>query len=192
MNNQRKSNIGVIEFKSISRGISVTDEMVKSSEVNIVLSATLCPGKYLTVIRGKVSAVENATMVAERLGGRHVFSSQVISGINLKVIEAIGGSKVSIPLETIGIIESIQMADLISSADICVDTAEVEFIDFRLAKGCGAGSFYIVTGNLSSVSEAVKNAVSFLGKNGSLIAYKVIPNPDRQIWKWLRTSLCRC
>ena len=192
MDNKRKSNFGVVEFKSISRGISVTDEMVKSAEVNIVLATTLCPGKYLTIIRGKVSAVENAIAVADRLGGRHVFSSQVISGVNLKVIKAIGGSMVSAQIGAIGIIESMQMANLISSADICVDTAEVEFIDFRLAKGCGAGSFYIIVGNLSSVTEAVRNATSFLGRNGSLIAYRVIPNPDRQVWRWLRSSLCRC
>ena len=137
MNSKNKSNIAVIEFKSISKGIAVTDEMLKSSEVNLVLASTLCPGKYLTVLEGDVSAAENAVRTADRLGGRHVFSSEVISGINLEVIRAIGGKLASVPLGSMGIIEGLQMSNLISSADRSVDSADVEFLDFRLGKGCG-------------------------------------------------------
>ncbi len=192
MNNNKKSNVAIVEFKSVSRGILVTDGMIKSARVDGVFAGTLCPGRYLTIVEGEVSAVESALETADKLGGRHVISSLIVSGINLKVIEAIGGDTVSAPLESIGIIEGMQMANLISSADICVDSANVEFADFRLAQGCGANSFYIVTGTLSSVNEAVKNAAGFLKKYGSLEAYKIIPNPDRQVWKWLRTSLSKC
>ena len=192
MNSENKSNIAVIEFKSISKGIAVTDEMLKSAEVNLVLASTLCPGKYLTVLEGDVSAAENAVRTADRLGGRHVFSSEVISGINLEVIRAIGGKLASAPLGSIGIIEGLQMSNLINSADMSVDSADVEFLDFRLGKGCGVVSFFVITGILSSVEEAVENAISYLGKCGSLIAYKIINNPDRQVIRWLRSSFNRC
>jgi microcompartment protein CcmL/EutN len=192
MNSENKSNIAVIEFKSISKGIAVTDEMLKSAEVNLVLASTLCPGKYLTVLEGEVSAVENAVRTADRLGGRHVFSSEVISGINSEVIRAIGGKLASAPLGSMGIIEGLQMSNLISSADRSVDSADVVFLDFRLGKGCGAVSFFVITGILSSVEEAVENAISYLGSCGSLIAYKIINNPDRQVIRWLRSSFNRC
>ena len=192
MNNFKRGNIAVIEFKSVSRGITVTDSMLKESSVNIVLSSSLCPGKYLTIIEGEVSALNSAIKVAEKLGGRHVFDTQLISGINLKVIDAISGNIKEILLDAMGIVESPQMANLISSSDIAADSAKVEFIDYRLARGCGVNSFYVLTGELSSVNEAVKNAVNFLGKNGSLIAYKIIPNPDREVWRWVKSSLCRC
>lgn len=192
MNSENKSNIAVIEFKSISKGIAVTDEMLKSAEVNLVLASTLCPGKYLTVLEGEVSAVENAVRTADRLGGRHVFSSEVISGINSEVIRAIGGKLAVAPLGSMGIIEGLQMSNLISSADRSVDSADVVFLDFRLGKGCGAVSFFVITGILSSVEEAVENAISYLGSCGSLIAYKIINNPDRQVIRWLRSSFNRC
>ena len=192
MNSENKSNIAVIEFKSISKGIAVTDEMLKSAEVNLVLASTLCPGKYLTVLEGEVSAVENAVRTADRLGGRHVFSSEVISGINSEVIGAIGGKLAPVPLGSMGIIEGLQMSNLISSADRSVDSADVVFLDFRLGKGCGAVSFFVITGILSSVEEAVENAISYLGSCGSLIAYKIINNPDRQVIRWLRSSFNRC
>lgn len=192
MNSENKSNIAVIEFKSISKGIAVTDEMLKSAEVNLVLASTLCPGKYLTVLEGEVSAVENAVRTADRLGGRHVFSSEVISGINSEVIRAIGGKLASAPLGSMAVIEGLQMSNLISSADRSVDSADVVFLDFRLGKGCGAVSFFVITGILSSVEEAVENATSYLGRCGSLIAYKIINNPDRQVIRWLRSSFNRC
>lgn len=185
-------NIAVLEFKSISRGIIVTDAVIKASKVSLVISTTLCPGKYLTVVEGDVSALENAIKVADMIGGIHVFSSEIISGINFKVIEAIGGKLYSFALDSIGIVESPQMAHLINSADISVDSAEVEFLDFRLARGCGVNSFYILTGTFSSVSEAIRNSVAYLGERGSLIAYKILPGPDKEVLRWLKSSLCSC
>lgn len=192
MEKEGKSNIAVVEFKSVARGISVTDSMVKAAKVNLVLSTTLCPGKYLTVMEGEVSALKDVVKIANELGGRHVYSSQVISGINIKVIDAIGGKLYPLQPDAIGIIESFQMANLVYSADVSVDSAEVEFVDFRLARGCGVNSFYIITGTFSSVTEAVRNAVSFLGESGSVVAHKILPNPDREVWRWLKSSLCRC
>ncbi|MBC7334383.1 MAG: BMC domain-containing protein [Actinobacteria bacterium] len=188
----KEGNIAVIEFKSISRGIIVTDSMVKASEVRIVLSTSLCPGKYLTVLEGDVAALENTVKVADRIGGVHVFSSEIITGINLKVIEAIGGRLCPFVIDSIGIVESPHISHLVKAADISIDSAKVEFLDFRLARGCGVNSFYIVTGTFSSVSEAMKESVSYLGEKGSLIGYKILPGPDKEVIRWLRSSLCRC
>lgn len=187
-----KENIAVVEFKSISRGIVVTDEMLKTADINIVISGSLCPGKYLAVLEGEISALNSTLKVAERIGGRHLFSSFLISGISTKVLEAIKGKSSKKTFDAIGIVESLQMADLINSSDIAVDSADIDFVEYRLARGCGVNSFYIINGQLSAVNEAAKNAVNFLGQNGSLIAYKVIPGPDREVWKWIKTSLCHC
>jgi microcompartment protein CcmL/EutN len=84
------------------------------------------------------------------------------------------------------------MANIISAADVSLDSAEVEIVDFRLGKGCGVNSFYIITGTLTAVDEAVKNAVDFLSTLGSLIAFKVIASPDRGLLKWLEPAMCMC
>lgn len=190
--NEKESNIGAVEFKSISRGIIVTDAMLKASRVSLVLATTLCPGKYLTIVEGEVASVEKAVDTADRLGGRHVFSSFVVSGINMEVINAIGGKVKRLLKDSIGIIESPNMANLINAADISIDSAEVEIVEFRLGKGCGVNSFYIITGDLTSVEEATKNAVAFLSENGSLIAYRVIAGPDKNILRWLEPAKCAC
>ena len=39
--------IGMIEYKTVSAGITATDIMVKTSEVDIIEAQTVCPGKYI-------------------------------------------------------------------------------------------------------------------------------------------------
>lgn len=187
-----KGNIAVVEFKSISRGLIVTDAMLKAANVSLVLGTTLCPGKYLTIVEGDVAAVQKAQDTADRLGGRQVFSSFVISGINDEVIGAISGNAAKPLKDSIGIIESPQMANLINAADISLDSAEVEIVELRLGKGCGVNSFYIITGDLTSVNEACRNAVSFLSERGALLAFRVIANPDKDLLRWLEPSMCMC
>ncbi len=46
---------GAVEFKSIAKGMFVTDAMLKSAQVSLVLATTLCPGKYLTIVEGGTS-----------------------------------------------------------------------------------------------------------------------------------------
>ena len=84
------------------------------------------------------------------------------------------------------------IADLVNSSDIAVESAPVEFIEYRLARGCGVNSFYVMTGTLSALSEAVNNAVEYLKGRGSLLAYKIISGPDRQVFRWIKSSLVSC
>ncbi len=192
MSDFKKGNIAVIEMKSVARGVMVTDSMAKAARISIVLSTSICPGKYLAIIEGELGALDSAVRIAEKLGGRHIFSSFIIGGINTRVIEAISGKNEDTTLDAMGIIESMQIAHLINSSDIAVDSAEVDFVEFRLGRGCGVNSFYILTGTLSSVNSAVENAAGFLGKKGSLIAKRIVPNPDREVWRWAKSALCRC
>jgi len=186
------SNIAVVEFKSISRGVMVADEMVKAAQVRLLLATTLCPGKYLVIVSGDVGAVKKSASFADTAGGRHVCSSIVISGLRPEVMDAIGGKVIGDFQGSIGIVESFNMANIINAADICLDSADVEIVELRLAKGCGVNSFFIITGKLAAVQEAVKNSAAFLGEAGSLVAYRIIANPDRDLLRWLEPAMCPC
>ena len=56
--------IGMIEFKTTATGITAADLMVKTSEVEIVEAQTVCPGKYIAIITGTLSAVKAAVDTA--------------------------------------------------------------------------------------------------------------------------------
>lgn len=187
---KEESNIAAVEFKSVSRGMMVTDEMLKAARVNLILATPLCPGKYLTIVEGDVPSVQRAAETADLIGERHVFSSFVITALNTEIIEALGGKRSEDLGESMGILESFQMSNLLSAADISLDSAEVKISQFRLGRGCGVNSFYIVTGKLAAVEEATRNASVFLGELGSLIAEKVIANPDRDLLRWLEPAMC--
>ena len=52
--------IGMVEYKTVSAGITAVDAMVKTSEVSIIEAQTVCPGKYIAIISGDLSAVKAA------------------------------------------------------------------------------------------------------------------------------------
>jgi microcompartment protein CcmL/EutN len=187
-----ESNLAIVEFKSIAMGIYVTDYMLKEASVSIVLATTLCPGKYLTIVEGDVSAVEKALNVANQTGMKEVYSSQAVNAIKKEVTLALSGLVRQTLSDSMAIIESQNMAKLIGAADISIETSDVEIVELRLGKGCGVNSFCIITGNLTAVEEAVKSSVSFLKDEGAMIAYRILKNPDRDILRWLEPGKCMC
>mgnify|MGYP000738976810 CR=1 FL=1 len=52
--------IGMIEFKTVSAGITAADAMVKTADVELLEAQTVCPGKYIALITGSLSAVNAA------------------------------------------------------------------------------------------------------------------------------------
>ena len=52
--------IGLIELSSIAAGFQVTDAMLKAAAVDLVLSRSICSGKYMVMVQGEVAAVQAA------------------------------------------------------------------------------------------------------------------------------------
>ena len=49
--------IGILEVSSIAAGFLAHDAMLKAADVQTLVARTICPGKFLIVIGGTVSAV---------------------------------------------------------------------------------------------------------------------------------------
>ena len=56
--------LGMIELNSIARGIEAGDAIVKTAKVKLVGAYASCPGKYIVMVRGQVSAVKSAIEVS--------------------------------------------------------------------------------------------------------------------------------
>lgn len=69
--------IGMVEYKTVSAGITAADAMVKTSEVSIIEAQTVCPGKYIAIITGDLSAVKAAVDNAKEMHGLHLIDSFV-------------------------------------------------------------------------------------------------------------------
>ena len=57
-----KNSIGLIELTSIASGYLSCDAMLKAANVDLVLSRSICSGKYMVMVRGDVAAVQAAVV----------------------------------------------------------------------------------------------------------------------------------
>ena len=79
-----KNSIGLIELTSIAAGFLACDAMLKAADVDLVLSRSICSGKYMVMVRGDVAAVQAAVSAGISgcaiLGDRFVRDSESARG----------------------------------------------------------------------------------------------------------------
>lgn len=61
--------VGILELSSIAKGMETGDAMLKSANVELLVSKTLCPGKFLLMLGGDVGAVQQAINSGASLAG---------------------------------------------------------------------------------------------------------------------------
>jgi microcompartment protein CcmL/EutN len=176
-----KNSIGLIELTSIAAGFQVCDAMLKTADVELVLSRSICSGKYMVMIRGDVAAVQASVTAGLHCGNFSVIDSFVIPNLHEAVFPAISGSNKVETLEALGIVESFSVASLIEGADAAVKTANVELIEIRLAMALGGKAFATLTGDVAAVQSAVDAAASVVGQRGMLVNKVVIPHPRPEL-----------
>ena len=62
--------IGMVEYQTVSAGITAADLMIKTANMEILQSSVVCPGKYVTLISGELSAIRAAIDAAKILAER--------------------------------------------------------------------------------------------------------------------------
>jgi microcompartment protein CcmL/EutN len=176
-----KNSIGLIELGSVAAGFQVCDAMLKAAEVELVLSRSICSGKYMVMVRGDVGAVESSVEVGVRAAGFGVIDSFVIPNVHESVFPAIAGMTKVEALEALGVIEAFSVASLIEGADAAVKTANVRLIEIRLAMALGGKAFVTLTGNVSAVEAAVAAGAAVVAQKGLLVNKVVIPSPRPEL-----------
>src|ERR1044072_5547543 len=149
-----KNSIGLIELTSIASGFLGCDAMLKAADVDLVLSRSICSGKYMVMVRGDVAAVEAAVSAGAGAARFSVIDSFVIPNLHDDVFPAISGSSKVEVLDALGIVESFSVASLIEGADAAVKAANIQLIEIRLAMALGGKAFVTLTGNVASGARA--------------------------------------
>ncbi|HMD13977.1 MAG TPA: BMC domain-containing protein, partial [Bacteroidota bacterium] len=122
----QKNSIGLIELTSIAAGFQVADAMLKAAEVEIILSRTICSGKYMVLIGGDVAAVTSSVEAGGMAGRGSIIDAFVIPNVHPEVFPAIAGATKVDVLEALGIVESFSVASLIEAADAAMKAARVQ------------------------------------------------------------------
>jgi microcompartment protein CcmL/EutN len=172
--------IGLIEMSSIAAGFSVADTMLKSGNVNLLLSRSICSGKYMVLIGGETASVQSSVQAGIEAADGCLIDHFVIANIHPEVYASIGRSKVPPMNGALGILESFNVATLIEAADAAAKAADVTLLETRLAMAMGGKAFCTMTGDVSSVQAAVAAGRSLISERGLLVNAVVIsrPHPD--------------
>jgi len=175
------NSLGLIELTSIAAGFQSCDAMLKAANVELVLSRSICSGKYMVMVRGDVAAVEAAVSAGTSAGHFSVIDSFVIPNLHESVFPAISGASKVEEMEALGIVESFSVASLIEGADAAVKAANVQLIEIRLAMALGGKAFVTMTGNVAAVQAAVDAGAQVVGQKGMLVNKVVIPHPRAEL-----------
>jgi microcompartment protein CcmL/EutN len=177
----RKNAIGLIELSSIAAGFLVADAMLKAAEVEILLSRTICSGKYMVLVGGDVAAVSSSVEAGVVAGAGAVIDTFVIPNVHPSVFTAIGGGTTVGTLEALGIIESFSVATMIEAADAAAKAAKVQLIELRLAMALGGKAFVTLTGDVAAAQAAVDAGAAVVAAKGMLVNKVVIAAPRKEL-----------
>ena len=118
--------IGVIELKSIPKGVEAADAALKSAGIEMVSAHPSCPGKYEIILTGAISDVSVAVEHVENRFDGYVIDSCVMGRIDEQVIAALFGTQKTEKKGSLGLIETFSAATTIKAADIAVKTSRVD------------------------------------------------------------------
>jgi microcompartment protein CcmL/EutN len=175
--------IVLLELSSIAAGFLVADTMLKASNVRILLSRSICSGKYMVLIGGETAAVEAATAAGEEAAHGCLIDSLTVANLHPDVITAIGRTRPSQPEGALGILESFNVATMIKAADAAVKAANVELLELRLAMALGGKAFCTITGDVASVQAAVAAGRAVIAEVGVLVNAVVISRPHPDVYR---------
>jgi len=178
-----KKALAMVEYKTVSSGMMAADIMVKTAEVEIIEATTVCPGKYMVLISGILSAVRAAVDAATAKSPDMLIDSFVLGNPHESIFDALyGTSDIGNP-DALGVIETFSSSAAIVAADIAAKTALVDLIELRLSRGMCGKSYLLLTGEIAAVQAAIDKAKMASGENGMFLDSAVIPHPDEKMWR---------
>lgn len=175
--------IGMVEYQTVSAGIFAADLMIKTAEVEVLQAQTVCPGKYIVLISGELSAV-NASVEASRVQcGSKLVDSFILGNPHESIFPAIYGATTVEDPKALGILETFSAASIIVAADVAAKTSQVQLIELRIARGMSGKSFMLLTGDVAAVTAAIEKAKAAVGEAGTFLDSSVIASPDKRLWQ---------
>jgi len=178
-----EKSIGLIELSSIAAGFIVADTMLKAGNIRLLLSRSICSGKYMVLIGGDTAAVEAAVGAGCDAANGCLIDHFVIPNVHPDVFVALGRTQPVQPNGALGILESFNVTTLIEAADAAAKAAAVTLMEVRLAMALGGKAFCTMTGDVGSVQAAVAAGRKVISDAGVLVNAVVISRPHPDVYR---------
>ena len=173
----------MVEYKTVSTGVLAADLVLKTADVKIIEAQTVCPGKYIVIFEGDISAVRASVDAAATRYPEQLIDSFLLGNPHEGIFPAIYGTADIKNKNALGVLETFDAAAIFVAADEAAKTAEVELIEIRVARGMCGKSYMTLTGDVASVTAAIESAKNSVGKEAMFLDSSVIPRPSEKLWK---------
>ena len=177
-----KKALAMVEYKTVSSGMQAADLMVKTADDEVLEATTVCPGKYMVLISGELSAVRAAVEAAAAKLPDSLIDKFVLGNPHESIFTALYGTTDIGNPDALGVIETFSSCSAIVAADVAAKTSLVDLIELRLSRGMCGKSYVLLTGGIAAVEAAVDRAKKSVGEDGMFLDSAVIPHPDEKIW----------
>jgi microcompartment protein CcmL/EutN len=175
--------IGLIELSSVAAGFAVADTMLKAGNVRLLLSRSICSGKYMVLIGGETAAVQSAVEAGAEEADGCLIDRLVIPSVHPDVFTALARTQAPEPNGALGILESFNIATLIQAADAAAKAAAIQLLEVRLAMALGGKAFCTMTGDVGAVQAAVAAGRQVISEAGVLVNAVVISRPHPDVYR---------
>ena len=177
--------VGFIEFNSVAAGIFTTDAMAKKSEIEVVDSRSVCPGKYIILITGLTGPVEESLAAGIEAGADAVTDHLFLPNVHPLVIPAILAAGPVGEIDALGVIETFSIPSCILAADAAAKEAEIRLLEIRLANGLGGKSFVTLTGEIPDIEATMEAGEGKVKAIGALVRTVTIPRPHPDLSRFI-------
>lgn len=177
--------LGFVELNSISRGLYLTDLVLKKAPVRVIASQPVSSGKHVILYIGEVASVEESHRAALEHGDGVILKEVFIPGVHenlapfLDSLWASDSTRKPVA-ESVGIVESSTLSGAILAADRALKAAQVSLCRMRLGQGIGGKAFFVVTGRQEEVEAALEAAKACLVELNSLCRVDIVARPQEE------------
>lgn len=162
----------IAEFNSIPLGMKTLDIILKKSNIKIYRAGITCPGKYFFIVYGMNEDINYCSNQIDKNG-----KFEIISGVSKKLIEILGNNKTKDIDDAVGIVEFFTISESVKALDMILKSSLVEAIRLRLGNGIAGKSYFIISGDISSITEAITQ----IQKINKYKSYEIINNPSEDL-----------
>ncbi len=182
----KQRSIGLVELTSVASGFLTADTMLKAGNVELLLSRSICSGKYIVLVGGEMAAVEAAVEAAAESANGTLIQQLVIPNLHPDVFAALGRTAAPPAANgALGVLESFNVAALIEGADAAAKAADVKLIELRVAMALGGKAFVTMVGDVGAVQASMAAGRQVVSAAGVLVSAVVIPRPHPDVYREL-------
>ncbi|MGZ3688942.1 MAG: BMC domain-containing protein [Bdellovibrionota bacterium] len=176
--------LAFLELSSISRGLFLTDVILKKAPVRVVTSQPISGGKHVILFVGDVASVEESHRAALEGADGTIVKEIFIPGVHEQLAPFVDSlwnfqEPMRSPAgESVGIVESNTLAGALLSADRALKMADVSLCRMRLGQGIGGKAYFVLTGRQEEVEAATEAARECLNGVESFCRVDIIARPQ--------------